>query len=204
MSYSHDIFISYRRDPETLIWINEHFLPLLKLRVGMELGREPTIFIDSRIESGTSWPQSLGRALGSSRTLIALWTGNYLSSVWCTEELSHMVVREEVERLRTSTRPYGVIIPAFIHDGERFPRELSYMQHFEIQKCFNVRMARNSPLAEKLDALLDAQAQSIAACIQHAPAWRASWARLAAARFYDKFHQKLESEQKTVPRFTRR
>jgi hypothetical protein len=59
MSYGHDIFISYRRDPETLTWIDEHFVPLLRLRVGMELGREPTIFIDAQIESGTSWPTSL-------------------------------------------------------------------------------------------------------------------------------------------------
>jgi hypothetical protein len=204
VSYSHDIFISYRRDPETLIWINEHFLPLLRLRVGMELGREPAIFIDDQIESGTSWPQSLGAALGGSRTLIALWTGNYLSSVWCTEELSHMVVREEEEGLRTSTRPYGVIIPAFIHDGERFPLELNYMQRFEIQRCFNVRMARNSPRAEELDASLVAQAPSIAACVQHAPAWCESWSRIAAARLYEKLHQRIESEQRTVPRFTAR
>jgi hypothetical protein len=204
VSYSHDIFISYRRDPETLTWINEHFLPLLRLRVGMELGYQPTIFIDGQIESGTSWPKSLGTALGNSRTLIPLWTGNYLSSVWCTEELGHMVVREEEERLRTSARPYGVIIPAFIHDGERFPPELSYMQRFEIQKCFNVRMARNSPRAEELDASLVAQAPSITACIRHAPAWRASWPRLAAASFYEKFHQKVGSEQRTVPRFTGR
>jgi hypothetical protein len=204
VGYTHDIFISYRRDPETLIWINEHFLPLLRLRVGMELAREPAVYIDDQIESGTSWPESLGKALGSSRTLIALWTGNYLSSVWCTEELSHMIVREKEERLRTSTRPYGVIVPAFIHDGERFPRELSYMQRFEIQKCFNVRMARNSPRAEELDASLVKQAPSIAACILNAPAWRASWSRSAAAKFYKQFHQKVASEQKAVPRFTAR
>jgi hypothetical protein len=202
VSYRHDIFISYRRDPETLIWINEHFLPLLRLRVGMELERAPTIFIDDQIESGTSWPQSLGIALGSSRTLISLWTGNYLSSVWCAEELSHMILRERAEKLRSSTRPYGVIIPAFIHDGERFPPELSYMQRFEIQKCFNVRMARNSPRAEELDASLVAHAPSIAACIRNAPAWRASWSHSAAASIYHQFHRKVESEQKTVPRFT--
>jgi hypothetical protein len=146
----------------------------------------------------------LGSALGRSRILIALWTGNYLSSVWCTEELTHMVAREKEERLRTSTRPYGVIIPAFIHDGERFPPRLSYMQRFEIQKCFNVRMARNSPRAEELDASLREQAPAIAACIRNAPAWRASWSRSAAAKLYKQFHQNLESEQKTVPRFTKR
>jgi TIR domain len=202
VSYEHDIFISYRRDPETLLWITEHFVPLLTLRVGMDLGRQPLIFVDEQIESGTSWPQSLGLALGGSRTLIALWTGNYLSSVWCTEELSHMVAREKEEKLRTAARPYGVIIPAFIHDGERFPPDLHYMQHFEIQKCFNVRMARNSARAEELDATLVAQAPAIAACIDNAPVWRRSWPREAAAKFYKSFHQKVQAVQNTVPRFT--
>jgi hypothetical protein len=203
VTYIHDIFISYRRDPETLAWINEHFLPLLKLRVGMELGREPNVFIDDQIESGTSWPQALGTALGGSRILMPLWTGNYLSSVWCAEELSHMVIREQKAGLRTPTRPHGVIVPAFIHDGERFPAALGHMQYFEIQKCFNVRMARNSPRAEELDASLGAQAPSIAACIENAPAWRAGWSASGAAQLYKRFHQKVEAEQRTVPRFTR-
>jgi TIR domain len=201
VTHKHDIFISYRRDPETLVWITEHFIPLLKLRVEMELGRQPIIFVDNQIESGTSWPQSLGSALGASRTLIVLWTGNYLSSIWCTEELSHMLVREKEEKLRTGSRPYGVVIPAFIHDGDRFPLELNYIQRFEIQKCFNVRMARNSPRAEELDAALSAQAPAIAASIVNAPRWRKSWPSAAAATFYKRFHQKLQSVQNTVPRF---
>lgn len=46
MSYQHDIFISYRRNPETYVWITEHFVPLLTLRVELELGRKPLIYID--------------------------------------------------------------------------------------------------------------------------------------------------------------
>ena len=151
MSYHHDIFISYRRNPETYAWIKEHFVPLLTLRVELELGRKPSVYVDDQIESGTSWPASLGAALGGSRVLIALWSGNYLTSVWYTEELSH---------------------PAFIHDGEKFPPDLRHIQHFEVQKCFNVRMARNSPRAEDLDPTLAAQAPAIATCIDKAPTWR--------------------------------
>lgn len=39
MAYKNDIFISYRRNPETLEWINNHLVPLLSLRLGFELGR---------------------------------------------------------------------------------------------------------------------------------------------------------------------
>jgi len=102
MGYSNDIFISYRRNPETHAWITEHFVPLLALRVELELGRKPSIYVDDQIESGTSWPASLGVALGCSRVLIPLWSGNYLSSAWCVQELSHMLARERETDLRTA------------------------------------------------------------------------------------------------------
>jgi hypothetical protein len=177
--------------------------PLLELRVEFELGRKPKIFVDDQIESGTSWPTALGLALGGSRILIPLWTASYLSSVWCTEELSYMLRRESDEKLRTPARPHGVIVPAFIHDGERFPKALQHIQYFEIKDSFSPRMARNSVRAEQLDAALTAQAPAIAACIEHAPAWRKSWPTKAAARFFKKFHQP-DRGQRTMPRFNPR
>jgi hypothetical protein len=173
------------------------------VRVEFELGRKPKIFVDDQIESGTSWPNALGVALGASRILIPLWTRNYLSSVWCTEELTHMLGRESDERLRTLARPYGVIVPAFIHDGECFPAKLRHIQYFEIQKTFNLRMARTSARAEELDAALTAHAPAIAACIDQAPAWRKAWPKKAAARLFKQLHQSSDGQQ-TMPRFTPR
>ncbi|MGH9828512.1 MAG: toll/interleukin-1 receptor domain-containing protein, partial [Blastocatellia bacterium] len=204
MAYEYDIFISYRRTPEALSWITDHFQPLLSHRVGLELDREPEIYVDELVESGTSWPAELAKALGKSRVLIVLWTGNYLASVWCTEELSHMLARERHAKLRTVNKPHGLVIPAFIHDGERFPLDLRDIQHFEIQKCFNVRMARNSPRAEELDEALAREAPAIAACIRNAPNWRKTWPREAALAFFGQFHQQAEALQKTVPRFTKK
>jgi hypothetical protein len=172
--------------------------------VELELGRNPAIYLDDQVESGQSWPVALGTALGESRVLIPLWTGNYLTSVWCTEELSHMLSREREAQLRTLAKPHGVVIPAFIHDGEKFPKDLAHIQYFEIQKTFNVRMARNSPLAETLDSELTRQAATIAACIDHAPEWRKTWPETAAKQLFKKFHQQVEAVQTTVPRFTRR
>ena len=113
-----------------------------------------------------------------------------------------MLGREQQAKLRTATRPHGVVIPAFIHDGDKFPFNLRHIQHFEVQKCFNVRMARNSFRAEELDAALAAQAPAIAACIHHAPAWRKAWPEQAAAGFFKQFFQQAEALQRTVPRFT--
>jgi hypothetical protein len=202
MAYEYDIFISYRRHPETRLWLAEHFVPLLELRVGFELGRNPRIFVDDQIDSGTSWPVSLGGALGRSRVLMLLWSANYLASQWCAHEFAHMLLREQEQGLRSPTRPHGVIIPAFIHDGDRFPKEVRHIQHFEIQRTFNVRMARTSTLAEELDAILTREAPAIARCINNAPVWRPTWPDEAANTLFQQFYQTSQPKQETVPRFT--
>jgi hypothetical protein len=204
MSYKYDIFVSYRRNPETLGWIKEHFQPLLSLRLEFELKRSPRIFVDEQIESGSSWPPALGAALGASRVLIVLWTGNYLASVWCTEEFSQMLSRENEAKLRTVVKPHGLIVPAFIHDGDSFPADLKHIQPFQIQSCFSPRMARNSQRAEDLDVVLAAQAPAIASSIRSAPPWRKKWPVKAAAAFNRRFRRHAESVQTTVPRFTQR
>ncbi len=201
MSYKHDIFISYRRDPETLRWIKRHFVPLLSLHVGFELARPPAIYLDEQIESGSSWPLSLAHALGASRVLLPLWTANYFTSPWCTEEFGQMLRREEMLKLRTPKKPNGLIIPAFIHDGKSFPAKLQYIQRFEIQPCFNPRMATDSPLAEALAATLATEAPAIAARIRNAPRWRKEWVAAAATGFQKAFRQRAKTQQK-VPRFT--
>lgn len=201
MSYQYDVFISYRRNQETHSWIREHFIPLLTLRLEMELNRQISIYVDDQLEAGTTWPISLGIALGSSRILIALWSGNYLSSPWCVEELSQMLAREHETNLRTYDQPHGIVIPVLIHDGETFPADLGHIQRYEVQKYFNVRMARNSPRAEELDASLTAHAPAIAACIKNAPTWKGQWQRETASKLFSHY-QSAELVQSTVPRFT--
>ena len=201
MGYQHDIFISYRRNAETVLWLEEHFLPLLELRVEMELGRKPAVYVDTAVESGAAWPARLGQALGTSRILLALWTRNYLSSIWCTSEFTHMVDRAQKAGLNTAAHPYGLVVPAFIHDGDSFPSTLAHIQHFEIQKCFNVRMARTSALAEELDGHLAAQAPAIVQCIDCAPPWDAAWTAMAAGRLFDELHRPPGS-QAALPKFT--
>jgi hypothetical protein len=201
MPYHYDLFLSYRRNQETRTWITDHFIPLLELRVEMELGRSLSIFVDDKIETGLSWPLELGTALGCSRVLMVLWSGNYLTSKWCATELSQMLARERETGARTQHRPHGLILPAFIHDGDKFPLDLNHIQRFEIQKSFNVRMARNSPRAEELDTVLGHQARAIASAIDHAPEWKTDWATNAAQEFINKFYQANEPVQGTVPRF---
>jgi TIR domain len=200
MAYEYDIFISYRRQADTHLWITKHFAPRLEARVELELGRRPAIFVDDQIESGTSWPASLGEALGTSRILIPLWTRTFLSSAWCAAELSHMLGREADEGLRKNERQHGVIVPAFIHDGDTFPPELSHITYFEIQRTYIAHMPRDGRLAARLESALAAQAPAIAKCIEKAPPWREAWPRDAATQFFALFYQKTEPLQATTPR----
>jgi hypothetical protein len=201
MDYRNDIFISYRRNPETYSWLTKHFKPIIKLRVGQELGRDPVLFVDDQLESGVSWPAQLGMELGGSRILIALWAKNYFASVWCTEEIVLMLSREQEYGFRTDQNPRGLIIPAVIHDGQEFPTSLSDIQKFEIQHLFNVRMAKRSPRAEELDAVLTAQAPAMAEAIEAAPPWRQEWPSAAAAAFRERLRTAAPSQNRP-PRFT--
>jgi hypothetical protein len=85
VAYDYDIFVSYKRDPETLQWIRRFLRPLLVHRVQMELGRPVGVYVhevSDQIQAGTAWPIELGNVIASSRVLIALWSGDYLSSEW--------------------------------------------------------------------------------------------------------------------------
>jgi len=202
VAYTHDIFISYRRDPETVTWIQDHFVPLLRLRLGHELKNPPDIYIDQRIEGGATWPVDLGRELAQTKVLISLWSGNYLHSKWCTLELAHMVAREEKFQLRTPQNSSGIVFFMVAHDGEKIPNTLQAIQKIEIQGCFNVRMRRDSPRAEELDAILAKNASAIARAIEDAPEFKKEWPIEFAQNFFDQFHQKNPPSQSVVPQFT--
>jgi hypothetical protein len=202
VDYTHDIFISYRRDPEVVLWINEHLVPLLRTHVGYELPNPPDIYTDQRLESGATWPVELGTELAQSKVLISLWSGNYLHSQWCTLELSHMVAREKEEQRRTPKHPFGIVLFIIVIDGENIPHELQAIQKVEIQNFFFVRMLRTSLTAEKLEETLKKSAPGIALAIQNAPQFKANWPEQTAKSFFDKFHQQDSPSQSTVPQFT--
>jgi len=202
MAYLHDVFISYRRDDLTRAWIEKHFVPLLSSHVFFELGRHPDFYIDVQLESGTTWPISLGTALGTSRTIIPLWSKTYLNSMWCSCEISHMLERERRTDRRTLQKPEGFFFPTVIHDGETMPINLSSIQKVEIQDCFNVKMSPDSPKAELLSEKLRPLGKAIAGAIEAAPDWQEDWKIDAANAFYQQFFNSTQAQQTQTPKFT--
>jgi hypothetical protein len=204
MGYQHDIFISYKRDPETLFWIREHFLPLLKLNVSQWLERDPNIYIHEitdMIQVGTAWPVELGEEIAGSRVLIALWTGNYMASRWCSKELCLMLAREREARCRTLLNKYGLVIPVIVHDGEHIANVLGNVQKLNIIPCFNTRMRKDSPKAEELFDKLRDHAEGIANAIRNAPPWQAEWRTQSVEDLMNTYHQAAPA-QTAPPRFS--
>ncbi len=205
MDYEYDIFLSYKRHPESREWVVKHFQPLLEFHVGEELGWAPSVFRDdSNTEVGATWPVTIGQALGRSRVLVALWTKTYFHSEWCTRELSSMLAREQDEGFRTAANADGLICPVVLHDCERLPDELTPIQRWLLKECFNVRMNKESKLAEALaQAIKDQVAPGVAAAIKSAPPWKQAWPLATAQKFLDAIARKDEPRQDSVPRIGR-
>jgi hypothetical protein len=205
MAYEYDIFVSYRRDAEALIWIRRFLKPLLIHRLRAELGREPDVYVHevgNQIPAGVAWPVELGDVIGRSRVLVALWSGDYLSSEWCTQELALMLGRERRIGARTPANKYGLVIPIVAHDGDTIPPLLAAAQKLEVSEYFNSRMPDEGTKAEKLSDLILLHSPGIAAAIKAAPRWQKAWPQQDAAKLMKAFVIKQRT-QRTLPRFHR-
>ncbi len=187
MPYEFDVFVSYRRHCEWPRWVREIFRPLFDHWLGEELGRPYTVFTDYDIETGASWPERLGQALGGSRVLVSLLSRQYFSSPWCQLEFAHMLAREAKCNLRTPQCPRGLIIPAHIHDGQDFPRFALAIQAAQLQPYTNVRLSEGSLTEERLSDEIRKWVPDIAQAISSAPAFDATWTDLAVSNIVKQF-----------------
>lgn len=69
--YQYDIFLSYSRKFAN-DWVREHFLKLFRLYLEGGLGYSPSVFVDTEIADGDTWPLRLREALAQSRCLVAV------------------------------------------------------------------------------------------------------------------------------------
>ena len=195
MPYSYDIFLSYRRWAEWPDWIDAHFAPLLNHWVGEELRRKPDIFLDTDIvEVGDVWPDELAIGLASARVMVCLWSGSYFDSSWCLAELSHMLHRQD------ALGGSRIILPVLIHDGERIPNSLRYIQSIQIRDFANPRMTRESPNSEKLSERIRYFATTLALAIERAPAFDEKWLSQARLAIHKALDGTIRKEPISLPR----
>ena len=187
MPYKFDVFVSYRRHCEWPTCVKEIFRPLFDHWLGEELGRPYAVFTDYEIETGVSWPEKLGQALGESRVLVSLLSRQYFSSPWCQLEFAQMLAREAKCSLRTAHCPRGLIIPAHIHDGQDFPRFALKIQAAQLQPYTNVRLSKGSLTEERLSAEIRDWVPDIARAIKAAPDFDPTWTDLAVKNLVTQF-----------------
>jgi hypothetical protein len=186
MPYEHDVFISYRRYAEWPKWVKEVFYPVFCHWLGEELPNV-TVFIDYEIETGTSWPQKLGQALGRSRVLVPLFSRQYFSSPWCQLELGYMLAREAKCGFRTAANAAGLVVPAYIHDGNAFPQHVFGIQGAQLQQYTNPWLSQRSLTEELLSEAVRAWVPDIAAAVNASPPHDDSWTGMAVSNFVQEF-----------------
>jgi TIR domain-containing protein len=135
--YSHDVFISYRRDRFRDEWLIDHFIPIFKSfvkeAITAEADRDPdTIFFDQTelddsirafdpldlkgIEPGQNWKNALEQAIKTSRCVVTLWSPQYFRSKWCNIEWRSFRERGILLNL-------DLVVPVTVFDGEKFPAD---------------------------------------------------------------------------------
>jgi hypothetical protein len=199
-NYEYDVFLSYSRAKDWPKWVSYIFMPIFDHWLTSELGRDARIFVDTNIENGASWPETLDRALSKSAILVPLWTKNYFSSDWCTLEFTRFRARENIYSYGTFENPARLIHPAVIHDGKDFPREVGDISYTDLSEFVNVRMASNSLAEESLSLLVKKWVLCIVKSVRTVPECDPSWKELSARELYQQ-HKKNEPRQLGVPRF---
>lgn len=198
--YEYDVFISYRRSGQWPEWVENIFIPLFKhyLEMDIPFRREPKIFVDYEIDTGDSWPLRLAKEHSQSRILVALWTPSYFNSNWCMAELTLMYARENECGYRTRHQPEGLIVPATLHDGDRFPNKAKQIGWVNFQDCAHVWVAEGSETKEKLSRKICDWMPNVASAIKHVPDYNPDWIDIAYDKFMNVFEQE-NPEQGTLP-----
>lgn len=166
--YKYDVFLSYSRSGQWETFVDDVFEPILSHWLGEELGRTPVVFKDRSIVSiGQNWHEMLEHALQASRVMVTLWSRQYFSSEWCRRELSFMLARANEFKVRGVFD--RIILPATIHDGNKFPPFLSALQTLNLSEYADPFMTRRSLLREMLSAKMQELSRDAASAIEKVP-----------------------------------
>ena len=177
MSYLHDIFISYKRDPHWDSWTRDHLSKLISTFLRNDLDREPSIFIDKEIEPASDWPQRLGNALGRSRALVAVLNSNYFRSPWCQHELDLILER------RSCFPANRIIVPLVLHNCEILPEPVARISTTNLKEFYNPYIQLNTTLYFQFTEEVKKLSPHIARAIRSAPDFDSSWIENCISRF---------------------
>jgi len=197
--YEHHIFLSYRRsDDDWVRWTRNNFARALASLLRPRIGKI-SIYLDEKIETGSSWPHHLARNLSRSMLMVAVLSRDYFQSDWCRLEMALMHKREQMVNLRTAANPTGLIIPVVIDDGNCFPQEVLSMQCEPLHQFANPFIRVDSPKQEALAELLKEKVcPNIEQALSSVPNYDPTWEDIAHDQFENMFQIQTHT-QLTVP-----
>lgn len=169
--YEFDLFLSYRRSGNVQDWVWNHFRPVLHHCLADELDREPRVFIDVEIDTGTRWPDRLEEALRGSRLLLPVLSPQYFRSAWCLAEW-----RSAVDREALVGGDCDLLYPVVFADRDNFPAEARHRQARDL-KPWNIPYPqfRETPAYIPFHREVQKIAQDLAARLHRVPPWRPDW-----------------------------
>lgn len=175
--YQHDLFLSYSRKGNSYGWVHNHFYPLLRDSMTDLLPGPPAIFIDKNIDVGARWPTSLAAALKRSRILVAVWSGPYFYSPWCTAELRSMLRRGHCLGMGSEENPITLIYPVVFADGDSFPPEARAIQaRMDLRKwAYSQPQFKDTAMYLEFQDVVKVVADELVQRLANAPPWQADW-----------------------------
>ncbi|MBW8874334.1 MAG: toll/interleukin-1 receptor domain-containing protein [Acidobacteria bacterium] len=158
--YQHDFFISYpNMSTENIVteFAEELVKAIEHQRTGERLPM-PVYMDKARLEPGFRWKPELSRALCHSRAMLAVYTDDYFSSVYCLGEWDAMV---DLELKRLGKPVHSMIIPILLRASEDdykkpiLPERMKELQYEDFRSILAPKQQfKNIKVLEKVQRLL--------------------------------------------------
>lgn len=180
--YSHDVFISYKRQALWTPWVRDKFCGQLRAYLQQDLGHAPRIFIDEQMMPGRDLPRDLGENLALSKVVIPLLSKDYFGSEWCLHELD-LILDRDAEFVAASGGTQHIIVPIRVHDGDLIPLSVKPIVYADFSNFRRTVIAKESQLAEEFSAAVKRLSPAIEAAIAAAPPFDPKWITHHGKRF---------------------
>lgn len=86
MTYTCDVFVSYRNYEDMGEWVRETLVPLLKNGLHEEGVPDPKLFVDTSLQDGELWPEAISRQHAGAKVHLLVISGAYWTRPWCVAE----------------------------------------------------------------------------------------------------------------------
>jgi FxsC-like protein len=122
--------LSYARADDRNAYVRRFYHDLsVEVAGRMSVSGPPPGFQDtSSIGLGQDWTEELQNALGTCRTMVALYSPAYFSSDWCSREAGVMLSRCDRYKART-LRASSALIPVLWQPVDEVPAEVGHIQY---------------------------------------------------------------------------